>query len=137
MSRTTQQMRNVAARLIACEMNAAHSSEATLPAAARVLEKLRPQLATMMGSAGFRAVLARSLALAAAKDHSLAAVELKENDTLEGWKRLEEQEGAERVTESSVLLVTQLLGLLTAFIGDNLTLRLVRNVWPKLPLEDL
>jgi len=36
-----------------------------------------------------------------------------------------------------VLLVAQLLGLLVAFIGENLTLRLMRDVWPKLSLEDL
>jgi hypothetical protein len=34
-------------------------------------------------------------------------------------------------------MVAQLLGLLVAFIGDNLTLRLVRDVWPTLSLEDL
>jgi hypothetical protein len=130
-------MRNVAARLITWETSATNSSTATLPAACHVLEKLRPQLATMMGNAGFRAVLSRSLALAAAKDQSLAAVELKADGSLEGWERLEGREGAEKVTESSILLVAQLLGLLTAFIGDNLTLRLVRNVWTKLPLEDL
>jgi len=130
-------MRDIAARLIACETSANPSSETTHPAATCVLEKLQPQLATMMGKAGFRAVLSRSLALATAKDHSLAALDLKADGSLEGWERLEGQEGAEKVIESSVLLVTQLLGLLVAFIGDNLTLRLVRNVWPKLALEDL
>jgi len=30
-----------------------------------------------------------------------------------------------------------LLGLLVAFIGENLTIRLVREVWPKAPLNDL
>ena len=36
-----------------------------------------------------------------------------------------------------MVLVAQLLGLLVAFIGETLTLRLVREVWPKLPLNDL
>jgi hypothetical protein len=30
-----------------------------------------------------------------------------------------------------------LLGLLVAFIGENLTVRLLREVWPKVPLDDL
>jgi hypothetical protein len=30
-----------------------------------------------------------------------------------------------------------LLGLLVAFIGEDLTLRLVREVWPKLSLNNL
>jgi hypothetical protein len=135
--RATRQMRDVATRLIAHETSATHSSEAALPAAFHVLEKLRPHLATMMGNGGFRAVLSRSLALAAAKDQSLAAMELKADGASEGWERLEGLEGPEKVTECSIRLVAQLLGLLAAFIGENLTLRLVRNVWPKLPLEDL
>jgi len=30
-----------------------------------------------------------------------------------------------------------LLGLLVTFVGEELTLRLVREVWPKLPLSNL
>ena len=39
--------------------------------------------------------------------------------------------------EGRVVLLAQLLGLMVAFIGENLTLRLVREVWPKAPLDDL
>jgi hypothetical protein len=35
------------------------------------------------------------------------------------------------------VLLAQLLGLLVAFIGKNLTLRLVGEVWPKAALDDL
>ena len=35
------------------------------------------------------------------------------------------------------MLLTQLLGLLTAFIGQNLTLSIVREVWPNAKLDDL
>jgi hypothetical protein len=42
------------------------------------------------------------------------------------------------MAEGSVVLVAQLLALLVAFIGENLTLRMVREVWPKLPqINDL
>jgi hypothetical protein len=33
--------------------------------------------------------------------------------------------------EGGVVMVAQLLGLLVAFIGENLTVSLVRDVWPK------
>jgi hypothetical protein len=36
-----------------------------------------------------------------------------------------------------VVLLAQLLGLLNAFIGEVLTLRLLRDVWPKIPLDNL
>jgi predicted transglutaminase-like cysteine proteinase len=42
-----------------------------------------------------------------------------------------------RALLSRALLLAQLLGLLVAFIGEDLTLRLVREVWPKLSLNDL
>jgi hypothetical protein len=35
-----------------------------------------------------------------------------------------------------VVLVAQLLRLLVAFIGETLTLRLVRESWPKLSVND-
>jgi hypothetical protein len=34
-----------------------------------------------------------------------------------------------------VVLVAQLLGLLVTFIGEDLTLGLVREIWPKLSLD--
>jgi hypothetical protein len=36
-----------------------------------------------------------------------------------------------------VALLAQLLGLLVAFIGESLTLRLVREVWPPVTLGNL
>jgi len=39
--------------------------------------------------------------------------------------------------EGRVVLLAQLLGLLVAFIGEDLTLRLVREVWPKLSINDV
>jgi hypothetical protein len=39
--------------------------------------------------------------------------------------------------EGRVVLLAQLLGLLVAFIGENLTLRLVREVWLQAQLHDL
>ena len=40
------------------------------------------------------------------------------------------------VTEGSAVLLAQLLGLLMAFVGANLTLQLILKLWPKLSLGD-
>jgi hypothetical protein len=40
------------------------------------------------------------------------------------------------VAEAGVLLIAQLLGLLVLFIGENLVLRLVLDVWPDLPVVE-
>jgi hypothetical protein len=43
----------------------------------------------------------------------------------------------QEIFEGCVVLLAQLLGLLVAFIGEHLTLRLVREVWSKLSLNNL
>ena len=56
---------------------------------------------------------------------------------MEGLEELQAQVDPEEMAEGSVVLVAQLLALLVAFIGENLTLQMVREVWPKLSLNDL
>jgi hypothetical protein len=137
MTRVTPQMQDVAVRLVAYETKESKSSESGRPAAFLACERLRPHLATLMGQGGFRAVLARALAVASTEEPRLAAVQVKADGSLDGWDKLEVQVNPKELTESGILLVAQLLGLLVAFIGDNLTLRMVRDVWPKVSLEDL
>ena len=129
MSRASSQMQEVAARLIAHEAKEQGALESNLPRAFHVCEKLRPYLATLMGKAGFRAVLSRALAVVRGEVAWLAAVQVNAEGALEGWDKLEARVAPEKLVEGGVLLV--------AFIGDNLTLRLVGDVWPKLVLEDL
>jgi hypothetical protein len=136
MSRATPQMRNLAGRLMAVEAKDNKSSDTIPPAAFHVCERLRPHLATLMGQGGFRAVLARALTVASAEVPRLATLQVKADGSLEGWDKPESQIKPKELTEGGVVLVAHLLGLLVAFIGENLTLTLVRDVWPKLPLDD-
>jgi hypothetical protein len=41
------------------------------------------------------------------------------------------------MTEGRIVLVAQLLGLLMVFIGENLMLRMAREVWPKLSFNEV
>lgn len=138
MSRATPKMRNFAKRLIAYEARGTESFEAKkTPAAFHVYEKLRPRLATLMGTAGFRALLARALALANADVAWLRAVHVKPDGSLEGLAELEAQVDPTEIAEGNVVLLAQLLGLLETFIGEALTLQLARDLWPKLSINDL
>ena len=65
MSRATVQMRSFAKRLIAYE--ALGKKLPRPPAIFHVSEKLRPQLATLMGKGGFQALLSRALGVAMRK----------------------------------------------------------------------
>jgi hypothetical protein len=60
-------MRDFAERLIAYETRGNNPSETETSGPFLVGEKLRPQLATLMGNVGFRALLSRALALANAE----------------------------------------------------------------------
>jgi len=137
MSRATPQMRNVAKRLMAHETRENHSSETQNPAVFPVFDKLRPQLATLMGNAGFRGLLSRALALANEEVRWLRAVHVISDGSLTGLQELQAQLTPEQFFEGRTVLLAQLLGLLVAFIGENLTVRLVREVWPNLSLSDL
>ena len=137
MSRATPRMRDFAERLIVYETKRIKSSETKPPVAMLVVEKLRPQLENLMGKAGFRALLSRSLALASTDVQWLRAVHVKSDGFFEGSGELDAKVSRDDFFEGSVVLLAQLLGLLVAFVGEKLTLHLVREVWPKLPLNDL
>ena len=137
MSRATPQMRDLSQCLIVYETRGNKSSETKSPAACLVGEKLRPHLAALLGNVGFRALLSRALALANTDIPWLRAVHVKADGSFEGLDELEAQVDPEEIFEGCVVLLAQLLGLLAAFIGENLTLHLVREVWPKLSLKDL
>ena len=129
MSRATPQTWELAERLVGSETRGK-----TTPAAFYVCEKLRPYLAPLMGSTGFNALLSRALAVASADDARLRTVHVEADGSLGGFEAAVDPE---EMAEASVVLVSQVLGLLVAFVGENLTVRMVRELWPKLPLTDL
>ena len=130
-------MRVFARRLIDFETKENRSAGIKTPAAMHVSEKLRPHLAALMGKAGFRALLSRALALAHAEVRWLRTVHIKADGGLEGLEGLHAQLQPAEFFEGGVVLLAQLLGLLVAFIGEDLTLRLVGEIWPKVLLNDL
>ena len=137
MSRATPQMRNFATRLIDYETSGNKLSGTKTPAAFLVCEKLRPQLAILAGSGGFHALLSRAFALANPEVPWLRTVHINADGSLDGLEELHAQLDRDELFDGGVILVAQLLGLLTAFIGQTLTLRFVREVWPEVPLDDL
>ncbi len=125
-------MRDLAKRLLASEVVAANSSGSNIPAVFRVSEKLRRPLSTLAGSTGFHSLLSRALTLAKRTSPDLRAVQVKPDGSLEGLREI----GGDEAAEAAVLLISQLLELLAHFIGESLTLGLVRDVWPDLTFSD-
>ena len=130
-------MRDFAERLAACETSENQSAESNIPPAFHVCEKLRPLLATFMGNVGFRAIMSRALALANGEARGLRAVHVQANGSLAGVHLIEAQIGQKEMAEGGVILLAQLLGLLIVFIGEDLTMHMVHEAWPKLSLNEL
>ena len=130
-------MRYFAERLTAYEARGKEAAESAQPPGFRTCEKLRAHLATAVGNAGWRELVSCAFARAGAEVPWLRAVQVKPDGQLEGLEALHAQRSPEELSEGEVVLLAQLLGLLVAFIGERLTLRQVREVWPQVPLNDL
>jgi hypothetical protein len=130
-------MRNIAKRLMAHEANEEETSATKNPAIFPVFEKLSPHLATLMGTAGFRGLLVRSITLTGEEIRWVRALHVASNGSLTGFEELPAQLAPKLFFEGKTVLLAQLLGLLVVFMGEDLTLRLLGRVWPKLPLGDL
>lgn len=130
MSRNNTKMRSFAERLVAMETNAKRSSSARLPQGLQICEELRPPFASLMGQTGFQALVMRAIALSKKEVRWLGEVRSSSDGMLEFDGEMEQDPKA--IIEGSVELLTQLFGLLEAFVGESLTLRMVNNVWPRL-----
>ena len=131
----TVQMRDFIKRVIAFETRGNGPSGATTPVAFAVCEKLRPQWANLMGAIGFRTLLSRALKMASAEIPWLNEVRVRADGSLEATEKMDAQMDPKTI-EGSVALIIKLLGLLEGFIGETLAMRLMQDMWPRLPLND-
>jgi hypothetical protein len=137
MSKASSQMRRFARRILAHETpERRRSSDGATPATFQVIDELRPQLVNLMGIGGFRGLLSRAIALGGGEVRWLRAVHVKADGSLTGFEEYASL-GPGQFAEGKVVLLAELLGVLVALIGVRLTLRMVHDTWPKLPLDDL
>ena len=137
MNRASPEAKKLAKRLIALEKSGRKATGTNPLPVFHATELLRPQLAILMGNGGYRAMMARSLVLGGEEIPWLHAIHVKSDGSLEGLADIHSQLNNGDFLEGRVVLLAQLFGLLVAFIGEALTLRIVREVWPKVFLDDL
>lgn len=118
-------LRAWASRLLAIE-GATSASETSSPTA-EVFGRLRISLTRVVGPDGFAALQKRALALARAEIPALGAVKVTPDGRLEGIEAL--SDGG----KSATAIFAHVLGLLIAFIGESLTLRLMHEAFPDAP----
>jgi hypothetical protein len=131
-------MRDLAHRLLTYEAGAGKASEPLESPTLRVYEKLRQSLGEFVGVAGFYSLASRALALAKPEAPSLNAAQVSGNGALQGQSEIETQIGINKdpSCEGGIILIARLLGLLRIFLGEALTLRLLRNAWPGEAFDD-
>jgi hypothetical protein len=116
--------RALAERLIKYEAETAPAVEDTAHTC-RVCEKVRRPITSLAGTAGFASLLGRALTLAKREAPALSAVQVAPDGSLEGLSG--------EAAEANPVLVSFLLTLLFTFIRENLTIRLLYDIWPDLP----
>lgn len=124
--RIRQATRDLAEWLITFEASATDVLDEDRSATCRACERMRRPLSHLTGPAGFRSLLTRALTLAQRDAPALNAVRVTDSGALEGLLG--------EAALASATLVAHLIELLTTFIGETLTLRLLHDIWPDLPV---
>jgi hypothetical protein len=142
---TSSKTRALAHRLLAYEAIADKNSEPVESATLRVYEKLHQSLCALAGVAAFQSIAFRALTQAKAEAPGLWAVQIAADGSLDGLGELEPQpdefepqlgSGKEQVDDGGVILIDHILGLLLIFLGQAITLNLLRNTWPGASFDD-
>lgn len=128
MSRPSVTQAEKAKRLLASEGAPWSSSEECAAAAWRIYEKINARLAPLLGLAGVQALFVRSAKVAQAEFPSLAEVAAPEGLTRLGscLRALDSTVAA----EAAATLFGTFLELMTTFIGERLTVLVLRSAWP-------
>ncbi|MBA4150648.1 MAG: hypothetical protein H0X66_21250 [Verrucomicrobia bacterium] len=96
---------------------------------------MRIVFSTLMGTVGFRTLSARALSLAGREVSWLVEMKIGPDGSLQGLAELEGKLDEKSIVAGETALVSQLLVLMVTFIGSDLTLQLLRDIWPE--MDDL
>ena len=132
MNRPSESVRALALQLLAVEAADLSAFDTRMQEAVRVSERLRVSLGHFIGADGFTALLRRALVLARADVPSLQSAKVTPDGRLEGIQAAD----AGTDVEAAAVITEHVLALLVVFIGESLTLRLVRQTWPDASLEE-
>jgi len=137
--------RNLTHRLLAFEAAADKTSEPVESVTLRVYEKLRVSLCALAGVAAFQSIAFRALTQAKSGAPGLWAVQIAADGSLQGLGEFDPQpdefepqlgSGKEQVADGGIILIDHILDLLLIFLGEALTINLLRNAWPGASFDD-
>jgi len=137
------EIRELAQRLLSYEAAADTQSRPAESATLRVYEKLRKSLTAIAGVTSFQSLACRALVLSKSDDNSLGIAQIAADGSLQDFIEHEQQvdndkgqTGVFQASERGTIFISRILGLLHLFLGEVLTLRLLRNAWPDATFDD-
>ena len=135
MTQVPAPLADFARRLLLHEAGKGRSSREFADAAERACLALHRQLAPLLSSAGFDALIGRAMKLAAREFPFLATVgnTTPRSGCFDGLRQAVEQRESKEVENALVAILANFMWLLIIFIGENLGLRKVREAWPDVP----
>jgi hypothetical protein len=140
---TPPTMRDLAHSLLTYEAVEGKTSNPAESATLRVYDKLRQSLGSFAGLAAFESLAFRALTQAKSEAPDLWAVQVAKDGSLRGLGEFEPKgsteqspSGEDQAGEGGMILIARLLGLLLIFLGEALTLRLLRDTWPDAAFND-
>jgi hypothetical protein len=135
---TSPEMRDLAARLIVYESYVGENSVSLESAALRVYNKLHQSISAFAGVAAFQSFAFRALSQVQSEVPRLWSVQIAEDGSLESIRDIKSQtdNGMDLAGEEGKILIGRLLNLLHIFLGEALTLSLLRDAWPVTAFDD-
>lgn len=132
--------RVLARRLLRVESGGREEPEALAAAIDRAAARLRGRLAGLVGQHGYAALCGRAVRLAQREAPHLAGVtyDARPPGGLRGTHEFVLANAGDPAAAGDALasILAQLIGLLIAFIGQDLTVRLIHETWPELARGD-
>jgi len=96
-------------------------------------QALHGRLAPLVGSAAFDALMGRAVYLAARNFAFLGETPIA-NCSADGLRQAVEGREQREVTDAVAAILANFIWLLVIFIGENLGLRMVHEIWPGVPI---
>jgi hypothetical protein len=128
--------RALARWLVTTEMEATEEPLAAPEAAERVFGKLSQRLARLITDVGADALVARAVHLSLAAFPFLGGAQIRRSDDslIISLRKTADRTESSQVAEGFEAVLATLVALLVSFIGEDLTARILREVWPELAM---
>ncbi len=130
------QFNDAAGKLLAHEIGTANTSTEVAERSVAAVRKLSTHFGRLVGDVAIRALFERSLTVAASAFPWLGeAQRVPRGPSSELWAPFQaclEQRTPQEITEATVLLVADNIGLFVRFIGEELAVGLLHELWPQI-----